>query len=105
MGRNGGRALILSTLAAVCLILDVNTAYAQAAQCAQLENALRQFDGNADFRQMGGNSQAAQQAARDVQAMESRYVRDGCNDAAKAGITLTPQCRQIGREVLRLRDV
>src|SRR5690606_31501468 len=45
------------------------------------------------------------QAQRDVQAMESRYVRDGCNDAAKAGITLTPQCQQIGREVLRLRDV
>jgi hypothetical protein len=105
LGRNGGRALILSALAATCLILDVDTAHAQAAQCAQLENALRQFDGNADFRQMGGNSQAAQQAARDVQAMESRYVRDGCNDAAKAGITLTGQCRQIGHEVLRLREV
>lgn len=99
------RALILMVLAAVVLVLDVNTAYAQAAQCVQLEAALRQFDRNADFRQMGGNSQAAQQAARDVQAMESRYVRDGCNDAARAGVQLTDQCRQIGREVLRLRDV
>ncbi|MBU1336537.1 MAG: DUF2865 domain-containing protein [Alphaproteobacteria bacterium] len=105
LGRNGGRALILSVLAAICLIMDVNTAYAQAAQCAQLDNALRQFDSNAEFRQMGGNSQAARQAARDVQAMESRYVRDGCNDDAKAGRTLTNQCQQIGREVLRLREV
>lgn len=93
LGRNGGRALILSVLAAICLIMDVNTAYAQAAQCAQLDNALRQFDSNAEFRQMGGNSQAARQAARDVQAMESRYVRDGCNDDAKAGRTLTNQCQ------------
>ena len=105
LGRNGGRALILMVLAALMLVLDVNTAYAQAAQCVQLDAMLRQFDRNADFQQMGGNSQAAMQAARDVQQMESRYVRDGCNDAAKAGITQTPQCRQIGREVLRLRDV
>lgn len=105
MGRNGGRALILMVLAAIGLILDVNTAYAQAAQCAQLDNALRQFDRNSDFRQMGGNSQAARQAASAVQQMESRYVRDGCNDAAKAGQQLTPQCRQIGQEVLRLREV
>ncbi|MET3926127.1 DUF2865 domain-containing protein [Devosia sp. 2618] len=105
MGRNGARALILMVLAAFCLILDVNTAYAQAAQCSRLENALRQFDRNADFQRQGGNSQAARQASRDVQQMESRYVRDGCNDAAKAGRTLTEQCRQIGREVLRLREV
>jgi hypothetical protein len=103
--RNGGRALLFMLLAAVCLIMDVNTAYAQAAQCGQLENALRQFDGNADFRRMGNNSQAARQAARDVQTMESRYVRDGCNDDARAGRQLTDQCRQIGREVLRLREV
>lgn len=105
LARNGARALILTVLAAICVLLDVNIAYAQAAQCRQLEAALRQFDGNSAYQQMGGNSQAARQAQRDVQAMESRYVRDGCNDAAKAGIELTPQCQQIGREVLRLRDV
>ncbi|MBS3849061.1 DUF2865 domain-containing protein [Devosia sp. BSSL-BM10] len=102
---NGARALILLALAALCTVLDVNVAYAQSSQCVRLENALRQFDRNGDFRQMGGNSQAARQAQRDVQNMESRYVRDGCNDDAKAGRTLTPQCRQIGREVLRLREV
>ena len=105
MGRNGVRALVLTAISAICLVLDVNTAYAQAVQCFQLEAALRQFDGNSDYRQVGGNSQAARQAQRDVQAMESRYVRDGCNDAARAGLQLTEQCRQIGREVLRLREV
>src|SRR5690606_10658177 len=64
----------------------------------------RQFDRNGDFRQLDGNTQAARQLARDVQNMESRYIRQGCNDAAKAGRQLTPQCTQIGREVLRLRE-
>jgi hypothetical protein len=105
LSSNGARAFVLLMLAALCLLLDVNTAYAQAQQCAQLENALRQFDRNGDFQQMGGNSQAARQAQRDVQAMESRYVRDGCNDDAKAGRPLSQQCKQIGREVLRLREV
>lgn len=105
MGRNGARTLVMTMLAAAWLGLDMSAAYAQAAQCRQLEAALRQFDNNASFRQMGNNSQAARQAQRDVQQMESRYVRDGCNDAAKAGRPLTPQCQQIGREVLRLRDV
>ena len=104
-GRNFERALFALVLAAFCLVLDVQTAYAQAAQCARLENMLRQVDRNGDFRQMGGNSQAARSAARDVQRMESRYIREGCNDDAKAGRTLTPQCTQIGREVLRLREV
>jgi hypothetical protein len=105
IGNRGIRALLLMVLAAVCLILDVNTAYAQAAQCARLQGMLAQFDRNGDFQQMGGNSQAARQAQRDVQAMESRYVRDGCNDDAKAGRPLSQQCKQIGREVLRLREV
>jgi hypothetical protein len=104
-GRSSTRAFVLLVLAACCLILDVNTAYAQAAQCGRLEDMLSQFDRNGDFQQMGGNSQAARQAQRDVQQMESRYIRDGCNDDAKAGRTLTPQCREIGREVLRLREV
>lgn len=104
MGRYSARAIILTVLAAILLVLDVNTAYAQAAQCAQLENALRQFEGNSDFRQVGGNSQAARQAASAVQQMESRYIREGCNDAARAGMQLTRQCQQIGREVLRLRE-
>ncbi len=105
MATHGMRTLILMVLAAICLLLDVNTAYAQAAQCRQLEAALGQFDNNSDYQQSGGSPQAARQAARAVQQMESRYVREGCNDDAKAGRPLTQQCEQIGSEVLRLRDV
>ena len=103
-GKSGVRAIVLLMLAAVCLVLDVNTAYAQSAQCGQLEAALQQFDRNGDFRQTGGNSQAARDLARQVQGAESRYIRDGCNSDAKAGRTLTPQCQQIGQDVLSLRE-
>jgi hypothetical protein len=103
--RQALRAIFMLLVTMLCTLADVNTAYAQAAQCAQLQAMLSQFDRDGDFQQMGGNSQAARQAQRDVQQMESRYIRDGCNDAAKAGVTLTPQCRQIGQEVLRLREV
>ncbi|MGV8856664.1 MAG: DUF2865 domain-containing protein [Devosia sp.] len=102
---NGARALIVLALAAVCTVIDIDVAFAQSSQCSRLENALQQFDRNGDFRQMGGNSQAARQAQRDVQSMESRYIRDGCNDDAKAGRQLTQQCLDIGHEVLRLRQV
>ncbi|MCW5721381.1 MAG: DUF2865 domain-containing protein [Devosia sp.] len=100
----GMRALVLLVLASVMFTFDVQTVYAQAAQCRQLENALRQFDRNSDFRQMQNNSQAARDLARQVQNAESQYIRQGCNDDAKAGRTLTPQCQQVARAVLRLRD-
>lgn len=103
-GRNGVRAIVLLMLAGLCLLLDINTAYAQSAQCGQLEAALRQFDRNGDFQQRGGNSQAARDLARQVQGAESRYIRDGCNSDAKAGRQLTPQCQQIGQDVLSLRE-
>ncbi|KKB81243.1 hypothetical protein VW35_03730 [Devosia soli] len=84
--------------------LDAQAVYAQSTQCRQLENALRQFNRNGDFSQMQDNSGAARQLQRDVQNAESQYIREGCNDAAKAGQQLTPQCQQIARVVLRLRD-
>jgi hypothetical protein len=100
----GARALVLLLLAAAMFTLDVQTAHAQAAQCRQLESALRQFDRNGDFRQLQNNSQAVRDLARQVQNAESQYIRQGCNDDAKAGRTLTPQCQDVGRAVLRLRD-
>ena len=57
----GFRASILLVLAALIFTLDVQTVYAQSTQCRQLENALRQFDRNGDFRQMQNNSGAARQ--------------------------------------------
>ncbi|RYE57982.1 MAG: DUF2865 domain-containing protein, partial [Hyphomicrobiales bacterium] len=101
---SGLRVSFLLLLAALIFTLDVQTVYAQSAQCQQLEGALQQFDRNGDFRQMQNNSGAARQLQRDVQNAESQYIREGCNDAAKAGQQLTRQCQQIARTVLRLRD-
>lgn len=101
---SGFRVPLLLVFAAFMFTLDVQTVYAQSAQCQQLNGALRQFDRNGDFRQMQNNSSAARQLQRDVQNAESQYIREGCNDAARAGQVLTRQCQQIGRNVLRLRE-
>ncbi len=100
----GFRPLVLLLLALVTLVLDIESAHAQAAQCAQLQAALSQFDSNGDFRQMGGNSNAARQLQRQVQQAESRYIRDGCNDDARAGRQLSRACQLIARDVLDLRE-
>ena len=39
-----------------------------------------------------------------VQQAESRYIRDGCNDDARAGRPLTRACQLIARDVLDLRE-
>jgi hypothetical protein len=98
------RPFLLLVLTALLLALDVQAAHAQAAQCAQLQSALAQFDRNGDFQRMGGNSNAARQLQRQVQQAESRYIREGCNDDARAGRVLTRQCQLIARDVLSLRD-
>lgn len=101
---SGLRVSFLLLLAALIFTVDVQTVYAQSVQCQQLEGALRQFDRNGDFRQMQNNSGAARQLQRDVQNAESQYIREGCNDAARAGQQLTRQCQQIARAVLSLRE-
>src|SRR5690606_13373882 len=90
-------------LAMAVLALDVEMAHAQAAQCGRLQNTLAQFDRNGDFRQLNANTQAARQLARQVQNAESQYIRQGCNDDARAGRVLTRECQLVARDVLRLR--
>lgn len=100
----GLRGLVLLILSLIVSVLDVHTAHAQAAQCGQLQRALAQFDRNGDFRQIGNNTNSARQLQRAVQTAESRYIRDGCNDDARAGRVLTQQCQLVAREVLSLRS-
>lgn len=98
------RPILLLLLAMTVSVLDVHVAHAQAAQCAQLQGALAQFDNNREFRQVGNNSNAARQLQRQVQQAESRYIREGCNDDARAGRQLSRSCQLIARDVLDLRD-
>lgn len=104
MGSSGIRAFVLLAMGVLFAFVDTQVALAQSAQCRNLMAALRQFDSNADFRQFDGNSRQVRDLARQVQDAESQYIRQGCNDDARAGRTLTPQCQQIARAVLRLRD-
>ncbi|HTM78633.1 MAG TPA: DUF2865 domain-containing protein, partial [Devosia sp.] len=71
---------------------------------SRLRSALQQFDRNADFRNMQNNAGSARGLQQQVQDAESAYIRNGCNADAKAGRTLSRQCQQMGRDVLRLRE-
>ena len=93
--------LLMPLLAGMALVLaDVSVAHAQAAACVQLESALNQLDRNSDFRNSERAREAYRRAQREVQRAESSYVRQGCNDDAKAGRTLNAQCRALARTIL-----
>jgi hypothetical protein len=98
------QALVLLTAAFAGLAFDISAAYAQSNACARLESALATLDRNSDFRESRGNTQQLKQAQREVQRAESSYVREGCNDDAKAGRRLNAQCQQIARRVLDGRE-
>ncbi|MGN6488406.1 MAG: DUF2865 domain-containing protein [Devosia sp.] len=98
------QALVLLIAAFAGLAFDVSAAYAQSNACFRLESALATLDRNSDFRDSRGNTQQLKQAQREVQRAESSYVREGCNDDAKAGRRLSPQCQQIARRVLDGRE-
>ena len=110
MGRNGGRAFILVVLAAICLILDVNTAYAQAAQCAQLDNALDETMDASDppaITQPGHGNDPAPSSGYDEEAERQRD--DDARAAQKQptiehhpihGATSTGRARNVSRVVI-----
>jgi hypothetical protein len=98
------QAFVLLVAAFAGLAFDISDAYAQSNACARLQASLQTLDRNSDFRDSRGNSQQLKQAQRDVQRAESSYVREGCNDDAKAGRKLNAQCRQIAKRVLDGRE-
>ncbi len=98
------QALVLLVAALAGLVFDISDAYAQSNACGRLQASLQTLDRNSDFRDSRGNSQELKQAQREVQRAESSYVREGCNDDAKAGRKLNGECRQIARRVLDGRE-
>ena len=96
------RFALLAFTAWIGLLLDVSTAYAQANSCSRLQSMLMQLERNPDFQNARGSE--LKQLQRQVQQAESAYVRQGCNDDAKAGRRLNDECRAIGRQVLSARD-
>lgn len=96
------RFAVLAFTAWIGLLLDVSSAYAQAESCSRLQTMLMQLERNADFQNAQGNQ--LKQLQRQVQRAESAYVRQGCNDDAKAGRKLSAECRSIARDVLQSRE-
>ncbi|HQZ12139.1 MAG TPA: DUF2865 domain-containing protein [Devosia sp.] len=98
------RLLTIFGAALSVFVVDVSVAHAQSASCQQLAASLSTLERNGDFRQSDNASRQLRQAQQDVQRKESSYVRNGCNDDAKAGRQLSTQCRALGREILKGRE-
>ncbi|MDP1732598.1 MAG: DUF2865 domain-containing protein [Devosia sp.] len=79
--------------------VDVSSAYAQSGSCSRLLATLDTLERNRDFRLAQASEGKLRELERQVQRSESRYVRDGCNDDAKAGRQLTRECRALAREI------
>ncbi len=96
--------LLLAGCVAAVVALDATTAYAQSRNCQALENTLASIERSGDFRNLNAINQRTRDLEREVQRAESRYVRDGCNAAAKRGEKLSSQCRNEARDVIRARE-
>jgi hypothetical protein len=96
--------LVLLVAIAASLVMDVTTAYAQTDTCARLANTLKTLERNSNFQSADGNKSNSRNMQRDLQRLESSYVREGCNDDAKAGRKLNSQCRSLANKILDGRE-
>jgi hypothetical protein len=94
--------LALLCCVSLLFILDVSEAYAQSRNCQALANTLASLERSGD--KLGDIRAQTRELERDVQRAESKYVRDGCNAAAKRGEKLTSACRAQARLVVKARD-
>ena len=77
---------------------------AQSASCPGLIATLRTLERNGDFQAYEDGSDELRAMQRSVQRLESRYVREGCNDDAKARRPLSRQCKELANDILAGRD-
>jgi len=97
--------LLLAAFAAIFALCGGEIqAFAQAANCQQLTNSLRSLTSNSDYAQLQRNSIRARQAADSVQAAESQFVRDGCQNLLNSRQRLTASCRGLARAILQGRS-
>jgi hypothetical protein len=98
------QALIALAAASAGFVVDVSAAYAQAGSCQRLFATLDTLERNRDFQRAEASADDLRILEREVQRSESRYVRDGCNDDAKAGRRLTRECRALARQITSQRE-
>lgn len=93
------RLMLLAFAATAALTIDISDAYAQTNRCVRLLATLDTLDRNRDFRNYQARSGELREVQRALQQVESRYVRDGCNDDARAGRPLNRECRVLARQI------
>lgn len=89
---------VIPALVVACLVASPAEAE-PAAICGQLMEQLSALDQNSDFQGQTGNDSELKSLERQVQRSESAYIRQGCNDDAKARRPLTPECRVLARAI------
>lgn len=98
------QALIALAAALAGFAVDISAAAAQSGSCQRLFATLDTLERNRDFQRAEAGGDDLRALERQVQRSESLYVRNGCNDDAKAGRQLTRECRALAREVLSGRE-
>jgi hypothetical protein len=98
------RLLLLIIAGLAVLAIDVSAAFAQSASCRQLDATLQTLERNRAYQSTLDGADGARALQRQVQRNESAYIRNGCNDDAKAGRQLTRECRALAREITTGRD-
>lgn len=98
------RAVVLCLAMTAWLTADIAAAHAQSASCANLVATLRTLERNPEFRAYQSRADDLRQVQRQLQQVESRYVRRGCNDDAKARRPLNAECRGLARQITAGRE-
>lgn len=98
------QALVALAAALAGFAVDVSAAHAQSGSCQRLFATLDTLERNRDFQRAQASADDLRILERQVQRSESQYVRDGCNDDAKAGRPLTRECRALAREITSGRE-
>lgn len=98
------RLLLLTMAGLAMLAIDISTAFAQSASCGQLQATLETLERNRAYQSSLQGADSARALQRQVQRNESAYIRNGCNDDAKAGRQLTRDCRALAREITQGRE-
>ena len=98
------RLLLLAMAGLATLAIDISTAFAQSSSCGQLQATLETLERNRAYQSSLQGADSARALQRQVQRNESAYIRNGCNDDAKAGRQLTRECRALAREITQGRE-
>lgn len=96
------RKTALLVLVGVTMSADMS-AFAQSRQCTQLSNTLKSLNNNREYRSLQNNVREARKLGKEIQKMESTFVRGGCQKQLKAEGRLSGSCRTLGRRILNVR--